>query len=145
MTRVVRRGVALGAIAVALLSIGATPGDVGGCGKTATALDRERYANGRKRQDCEKCQECAITTERCARACDPSKPPDIELPVTCRPLYQDGVVCLHALASASCEKYETYAADEAPASPSECNFCRVGPEPPPPAFGEAGGVGEAGL
>lgn len=144
MTRTTRRGIALGVVAFAVLSIGATPGDVGGCGKTATALDRERYGLGRKRQDCEKCQECGIATERCARACDPTKPPDIELPVTCRPLYQDGVVCLHALAAASCDAYETYVADEAPAVPSECNFCRVAPEPPPPAFADGSAAGEAG-
>ncbi len=138
-----RGGVATLAIACALLSTAATPGDVGGCGKTATALDRTRYALGRKSQDCEKCKECSIATARCARACDPAAPPDIELPVTCKPLFQDGVVCLHALSSASCSTFETYVDDEAPAIPSECNFCRIPPEPPPAPLVD-GGLTEGG-
>lgn len=138
-----RRPLVVGVVLAAVLSIAATPGDVGGCGKTATLLDRDRFGAARKSQDCERCEECGIATERCARACDPTKPPDIVLPVTCRPLFQDGIVCLHALDSASCSKYETYVADDAPAVPSECAFCRVSPEPPVPGFADGGG-GEAG-
>lgn len=136
-----RRLLVSGVVVVAIFSIAATPGDVGGCGKTAELLDRDRFGQGRKRQDCEKCQECAITTERCARACDPTKAPDIELPVTCRPLFQDGVVCLHALDSASCDKFATYVDDVAPAVPSECAFCRIGPEEPASSFTDGGAVG----
>jgi hypothetical protein len=124
--------------ALSLSSIAATPGDVGGCGKTATALDRDRYANGRKAQDCEKCQECGLTTDRCTRACDPKSPPDIALPLTCRPLYQDGIVCLHALEAASCETFATYVEDLAPATPSECDFCRVPPVTAEPSLGDGG-------
>jgi hypothetical protein len=115
-----------------------TVGDTGGCGRTAAELDRDRYAHARKLQDCEKCQECTPGTARCERACDPKQLPEIVLPGTCQPLYHDGEVCLRALAAASCETFGTYVDDEAPATPSECDFCRVPPAAPPPAFAADG-------
>jgi hypothetical protein len=111
-----------------------TVGDTGGCGRTATELDRDKYANARKIQDCERCKECAIDTVRCERACEPTALPEIALPPTCRPLYHDGEVCLRALAAASCETYATYVDDEAAATPTECDFCQV----PPPTAGTGG-------
>jgi len=131
------------AVAVlALLSMAPTSGDVGGCGTTATLLDRTVYADARKDLDCKRCEECGVATERCVRACDPKAASDIVLPVTCRPLYRDGQVCLRAIAAASCDTFETYVDDVAPAVPTECDFCKVPPEAPPPSFGDAGpGVG----
>jgi hypothetical protein len=109
-----------------------TVGDVGGCGRQATELDGEDFAYARKEEDCERCEECAITTERCRRACDESRLPDVALPSTCRPVRRDGEVCLRALRAASCETFASYVDDVAPRTPSECEFCRVASEPPPP-------------
>lgn len=128
------------ALAVAVLGVllmAPTPGDTGGCGRTATELDGDRYASARKQQDCTRCEECELTTARCVRACDPKQLPELELPATCRPLLHDGAVCLRALAAASCEKFATYVED-APANPTECDFCQVAPRAPAPAFGDGG-------
>ena len=122
-----------------LLCMAPTAGDIGGCGKEATDLDAEDYAQARKSEDCDRCRECGLHTERCQRACDPAKAPDIFLPATCKPVRHDGEVCLRALDTVSCEKYATYVDDNAPATPSECDFCRIKPEPPPPAFVDGGG------
>lgn len=127
-----------------VLAMAPTVGDTGGCGRTATDLDRGRYANGRKLQDCERCEECSITNARCLRACDPKQPPEIVLPVTCQPLYHDGEVCLRALAASSCDDFATYVDDDAPVTPSECEFCVVPAPPPGGAFADASAVGEGG-
>jgi hypothetical protein len=130
-------------IVLGVLLMAPTVGDTGGCGRTATELESDRYANARKLQDCRRCEECGIETARCQRACDPQALPDIVLPPTCRPLFHDGEVCLRALGAASCHAYARYVDDDAPASPSECEFCRVPQAEPPPAFGDSG-VGVAG-
>lgn len=134
-------------LAIALLGIllmAPTVGDTGACGRTATDLDRDKYANARKLQDCERCQECGLTTARCESACDRKTLPEIALPATCRPLYHDGEVCLRALAAASCDTYASYVDDDAAATPTECDFCQV-PLPPPgpgaPGFADAASVG----
>ncbi len=134
-------------LAIALLGIllmAPTVGDTGACGRTATELDRDKYANARKLQDCERCQECGLTTARCESACDRKTLPEIALPATCRPLYHDGEVCLRALAAASCDTYASYVDDDAAAIPTECDFCQV-PLPPPgpgaPGFADAASVG----
>lgn len=125
---------------LAALCMAPTAGDVGGCGREATELDADDYAHARKEEDCERCRACGIATARCTRACDPNAAPDIDLPPTCRPLRHDGEVCLRAIHAASCEKLATYVDDRAPATPSECEFCRVVPGPPPPSFSsDAGG------
>jgi len=134
------RGWSIGTAVFGILLMAPTVGDTGGCGRTASDLDRDRYAQGRKLQDCERCQQCGIATARCERACDPKLLPEIVLPVTCRPLYRDGVVCLRALEAASCDTFATYVVDEAPATPTECEFCQVPPEAPPPAFSLEGGA-----
>ena len=117
----------LGAIALVALAFVAapTPGDVGGCGKTATALSPKAFANGRKTVDCRRCTECGLHTQRCARACDPAAPSDVDVPDTCHPIFHDGEVCLDALLAASCSDYAAYVDDVAPATPSECTFCRL--------------------
>ena len=133
--------------ALGVMLMAPTVGDTGGCGRTVTELDRDRYANARKLEDCERCQECGLDTARCQRACDPKQLPEIALPITCRPLFHDGEVCLRALGAASCDTYATYVDDDAPSTPSECDFCLVPPPPPvmaPPAFGDSGTIVEAG-
>jgi hypothetical protein len=138
------RSLALVIAGLGALLMAPTVGDTGGCGRTATSLDRDRYSSARKLQDCERCEECGVSTARCQRACDPKQLPEIALPVTCRPLYHDGEVCLRALAAASCDTFATYVDDEAAATPSECDFCLVPPATPPPAFGDSGVIGEGG-
>lgn len=122
---------------LALLTMAPTAGDVGGCGTTAKLLDRDVYAEARKAIDCERCRDCGVTTERCLRACDPKALPEIALPVTCRPLYRDGEVCVRALTAASCETFASYVDDDRPSVPTECDFCKVGPEHAP-SFGDGG-------
>jgi hypothetical protein len=121
-----------------------TVGDTGACGRTAEELDRDRYANARKLEECQRCTDCGIDTARCVSACDPAAPPAIALPATCQPLYHDGEVCLRAIDAASCDKVRTYVDDDAPASPSECNFCLVAPPAPPGQGFVEGGVAEGG-
>jgi hypothetical protein len=119
-------------LAVALVSLvfvaAPTPGDVGGCGKTAVALSPTAFANARKTVDCRRCTECGLHTDRCTRACDASAPSDVVVPDTCHPLFHDGEVCLAALLAASCSDYAAYVDDVAPATPSECTFCRLLPD-----------------
>jgi hypothetical protein len=113
-----------------LLSAAPTVGDVGGCGRTVTDLDPARFANARKLEDCQRCTACALTTQTCVRACDPTAASDVFIPSTCRPLLHDGEVCLRALHAASCNDYATFVDDVAPALPSECEFCHVAPPAP---------------
>jgi hypothetical protein len=122
-----RETVVLALVALAFVAA-PTPGDVGGCGKTATALSPSGFARGRKTVDCRRCTDCDLHTQRCARACDPSAPSDVQIPDTCHPLLHDGEVCLDALLAASCSDYATYMDDVAPATPSECTFCRLLPD-----------------
>jgi hypothetical protein len=112
-----------------VLAMAPTPGDVGGCGSEAELLEPSSYEATRKRQDCQRCEECSVTTERCARACDPAKPSDIVVPPSCLPLLRDGQVCIRALVAASCTDFATYVDDVAPRTPSECQFCRQGTSP----------------
>jgi hypothetical protein len=121
-----------------VLLMAPTVGDTGACGRTATELDRERYGNARKLEDCQRCQECGLDTARCVSACDPKQLPEIALPPTCRPLFHDGEVCLRALAAASCDTYATYVDDESAATPSECDFCQVPLPAPPPLLSDGG-------
>jgi hypothetical protein len=117
----------LGLVALFALAFGAGPtvGDVGACGKTATALDEGAFAAERKALDCRRCQECGLTTNTCRQACDPAAPSDVVFPPTCYPLAHDGEVCLRALEAASCDSYARYVDDVAPTEPSECQFCRL--------------------
>ncbi|MDB4939249.1 MAG: hypothetical protein JWP87_6221 [Labilithrix sp.] len=136
MTRLSPRALSLVVATFALLVMAPTVGDTGACGRTATELDRDRYANARKLQDCERCRECGLDTARCLRACDKTQLPEIALPATCRPLYHDGEVCLRALAAASCDTYATYVDDESAATPTECDFCQVPPAAPAGTLGD---------
>jgi hypothetical protein len=124
---------------LALFCLAPTAGDVGGCGTTPTALDPGIFAAARKTEDCQRCTACGLSTPRCLRACDPGAPPETIVPSTCAPLQHDGEVCLRALDAASCSSYATYVDPIAPATPSECDFCRNvdATAPPPPSFGNA--------
>jgi hypothetical protein len=135
-----KRGYVLVAAILGVLTMAPTVGDVGGCGRQATELDRAQFESARKQEDCDRCQACGLGTDRCVRACNPQLPSDTLLPDTCRPLFHDGEVCLRALEAASCSSYATYVDDFAPAIPSECDFCRVAPTPAtaPSTFGEGG-------
>ncbi len=124
-------------IVFGVLAMAPTAGDVGGCGREASLLDREAFARARKLEDCERCTECGIENERCKRACDANAAFDIIIPLTCRPLRHDGAVCLRALDAVSCDTYATYVDDNSPSTPSECEFCRP-PPPPPPSFSDGG-------
>lgn len=131
--------------ALAVLCMAPTAGDVGGCGAVVTEMDREQFAFDRKELDCRRCGECALASGRCGRACDPAAPPDTTLPDTCRPLSRDAVVCLRALAAASCDAFASYVADVAPALPTECEFCKFVPEAPSAPFAvDAATLAEAG-
>ncbi len=122
-----RREVLVAAIIAFALFPAPTVGDVGGCGKTATALDPLVYAHAKKSVDCSRCNDCGLTTGRCTRACDPKQPSDVEIPATCHPIFHDGEVCIRALKAASCTEYASFVDDDAPAVPSECDFCRIPP------------------
>lgn len=133
------------AVVVAILCMAPTPGDVGGCGSEVTDLNDEQFVFDRKRMDCARCTECGLSTARCTRSCDPAKPPDTSVPETCQPIRHDGEVCLRALEAASCDAYATYVADTAPATPSECEFCKFVPPGPLPGFVvDAAAAAEAG-
>ena len=122
-------------VVLGVLSMAPTAGDVGGCGAEITTLDPLAFALARKELDCERCQECGITSARCERACDPSKPVETVIPETCSPLQHDGEVCIRALHAASCDAYRTYVDEASPATPSECQFCRMRTgSPPAPGF-----------
>ncbi|MBX3202162.1 MAG: hypothetical protein KF894_28795 [Labilithrix sp.] len=109
-----------------VLSMAPTAGDVGGCGTEVTALDPLAFALARKDMDCERCAECGLETARCRRACDPASEVETVIPPTCQPLRHDGVVCIRKLHAASCSAYATYV-DDAPSTPSECEFCKIAP------------------
>lgn len=118
----------LAAALLASLLAAPTVGDVGTCGKAATDLDPGAFASARKTIDCRRCTQCRIATRTCANACDPAAPSNAGLSPTCRPLRHDGDVCVRALQAASCDDYATFVDDVAPATPTECDFCRLVPE-----------------
>lgn len=136
-------GSKLGVLVVVLLGVlcmAPTPGDVGGCGREPELLDERAYAETRRKTDCDRCNACAIGTERCALACRTDVAPQLGFPEGCAPLLRDGEVCIRALEAASCESYATYLSDDAPTVPSECQFCR--PRAPEPVATSL--VGDAG-
>jgi hypothetical protein len=103
------------------------PGDVGGCGQSPSSLDRPLFFESKRALDCARCTDCSVTSKACERACDPALA-DEELPRGCDPLEHDGDVCLRALLDADCDEYRAFLRDDAPETPTECNFC---PRPAP--------------
>lgn len=119
------RGALVVVALLGVLSAAPTPGDVGGCGSDVRLLDRDVYARARKTQDCKRCEDCGIRSDRCTRACDAASSPETVVPASCRPLFHDGEVCLRARADVSCATFARYVDDVAPTSPSECEFCKA--------------------
>ena len=100
-----------------------TPGDIGGCGQPPQELDPVVFFASKDHIDCQRCQECGLAFNSCARACDPKASVPHKFPNNCYPLVHDGEVCLRALYNASCGDYLRYMDDLNPDTPSECNFC----------------------
>jgi hypothetical protein len=113
-------------LAVALLATlfcaAPVPGDVGGCGRAPSSLDATQFFDEKAALDCVRCTECEITSRACDVACDRDAEPR-SLPRGCDPLQHDGDVCLRRLVDATCDEYEAFLRDEAPETPTECNFC----------------------
>lgn len=107
-----------------VFGVGATVGDIGSCGKDPVDLEAGTFASARKNVDCERCNECALSSPRCAEACNADAGLDQTFPPNCAPLYQDGLVCLRALLAASCSDYSQFL-DEG-LVPTECQFCLRG-------------------
>ena len=117
-----RERVPLAIACVALLFCTApTPGDIGGCGQKPGELSPEIFFDSKANVDCQRCQECDLSSKSCSNACDAlgSK----AFPDRCVPLVHDGEVCLRALQYASCDDYRSYMSDTSPSVPTECNFC----------------------
>jgi hypothetical protein len=123
-----RKELAVAAVCALVFGAAPTVGDIGSCGQTATPLAEAAFAAEHKALDCQRCGECGIATQACARACDPKAPSDVAIPATCFPLQHDGDVCLRALQAASCDDYASFMSDVGPTVPSECDFCHVIPE-----------------
>lgn len=98
------------------------PGDVGGCTQSAEALDATAFFTKKAEIDCARCGECALSGSLCDSACGVGPVPE-EFPEGCLPNVHDGEVCLRALEVASCSDYRSFASDEAPTIPTECDFC----------------------
>lgn len=118
-----KRAVASTAAIALVFGVGATVGDIGSCGKAPLDLEASTFARARKSVDCERCTECDLTTVRCTEACADAASTDT-FPPYCAPLYQDGLVCLRALLTASCSDYAQYVDDGVRLVPTECEFCR---------------------
>lgn len=117
-----------------LLGFVAAPvvGDIGSCGQGVEDLDARKFFLFKDYLDCQRCTGCGLLTEACARACERSsegEPAATVFPEGCYPLTHDGEVCLNALEAAGCADYGQYMADEAPTTPTECNFCPVDQRP----------------
>ena len=119
------RELAVAGLFALVFGAGPTVGDVGSCGDAATDVDEGKFARARKKVDCDRCRECGLTSDRCVRACNETATTDFDVPDTCHPVTHDADVCLRALLAASCASYADYVDDDAPAIPSECEFCRV--------------------
>jgi hypothetical protein len=113
---------ALGAVLLTLVAAPA-PGDVGGCGQAPQELDARVFYATKSNVDCQRCQECELSSRACAGACARTAPIPKAFPEHCIPLVHDGEVCLRALYNASCDEYARYMDDAAPGRPTECDFC----------------------
>lgn len=122
-------------MALSLLAMAPTPGDIGGCGQPPDELDSAIFFSSLAATDCRMCQSCGFATKSCELACgaDRGIPPDF--PEGCVPLAHDGEVCLRRLQSEDCEAYEPLMRDDEVGAaipltlrprPSECQFCPAG-------------------
>lgn len=101
-----------------------TAGDIGSCSQPENDLDPLKFFAVKQDIDCQRCQECQISTKACQRACD------VGLSIRdfapgCVPLEHDGVVCVDALEASSCSDYESFMADQDSTAPTECQFCPI--------------------
>jgi hypothetical protein len=114
-------------VRLALLSLfflaAPTAGDIGGCSQPEDELEPATFFEVKKQIDCESCESCELSTERCEAACSDAPPDPADFPPRCVPLVHDGEVCLAALLAASCGDYESFVSDRGATVPSECNFC----------------------
>jgi hypothetical protein len=109
-------------VAVLFFAAAPTAGDIGSCGQAPDDLDATKFFLSLQAIDCSKCGECELSTAACQRACA-ADPVPTAFPEGCYPLVHDGEVCLNALWATGCDDYATYVADDAPTTPTECNFC----------------------
>jgi hypothetical protein len=113
----------LGLVTLLVFCAAPTPGDMGGCGQEAQELDAVQFFQLKAEIDCDRCEECSLSSQSCRTACDPAALTPQAFPEGCLPLVHDGEVCLRALLFASCSDYSEYTADRAPRVPTECDFC----------------------
>lgn len=114
---------------LALLVMAPVAGDIGSCGQKAAELDPVKFFWEKQGVDCQQCQRCGFQTENCTQACESPFDPDVSFDPDCFPLVHDGEVCLNALVIADCESYAEYVRDQAPTTPTECNFCPLDLKP----------------
>jgi hypothetical protein len=114
----------LGGVAIALLAMAPTAGNIGSCGQEAVPLDADKFFAAKQAIDCERCTDCPVFSKACDAACGPNRVTG-DFPEECVPLVHDGEVCLDALSSASCSAYEAFMADADATIPTECDFCPV--------------------
>lgn len=114
------------------LSMGSTPGDIGGCGQAPEPLDPTLFYRSLEATDCRQCQACGFSTATCVASCERASPGKFFFPEECAPLAHDGEVCLRRLLSEDCETYRPSVLDredgsttpiEARPRPQECQFC----------------------
>ena len=115
------RGHLATAVVALLFCTAPTPGDIGGCGQKPAELSPQIFFDSKANVDCQRCQECDLSSQACSDACKP--PVTTMFPDLCVPLVHDGEVCLRALQYASCDDYRSYMSDTSPSVPTECNFC----------------------
>lgn len=126
-SRIARGELARLIVLVWLFTAAPVAGDIGSCGQAIEDLDAAKFFQAKADVDCERCSDCSFSSEACAKAC--SAPPERAFPEGCYPLVHDGEVCLDALRAASCTEYRAYVDDEAPQTPTECNFCPLDERP----------------
>lgn len=124
-------------LAITLLFFTAAPtaGDIGSSCQPEDDLDPPRFWGAKQALDCQRCDECQLTSMACSRACSAGLI-FTEFPAGCGPVVHDGEVCLDALVVASCTDYAAFMADEGSTIPTECDFC---PLRAPVSAGDAGG------
>ncbi|NUP04681.1 MAG: hypothetical protein HOW73_01320 [Polyangiaceae bacterium] len=113
------------AIAIAVVCMAPSAGNIGSCGQDAEALDPQKFLAAKNTVDCQACLDCGLTTVVCDQACDGVVPPSASFPGGCLPLVHDGEVCLDALSASGCDDYASFVADQGATIPTECNFCPV--------------------
>ncbi len=106
-----------------------TAGDIGSCGQELAELDPQKFFAEKLATDCHQCQSCELVSLTCQRACSLEDLAQLEFEEGCYPLVHDGEVCLNALRAAGCDEYAAYVDDEAPETPTECNFCPIDQHP----------------